>query len=160
MTVRTSSAPTTAALIGGHRVEYHQTGGWVRRTYMFGHRMQRGSGSRRRDRLSQSLFCLCSAGPARVCGTVPSGEKDEGTFSLDWNTRVTSDLLYYTRSSSAGKVMWVARQAIGLRRRQVVLREGGSFRPHPVRYVVNKPHTHASTLRGRAQATPRGADRG
>ena len=79
---------------------------------MFWHRMQRGSGSRRRDRLSQSLFCLCSAGPARVCGTVPSGEKDEGTFSLDWNTRVTSDLLYYTRSSSAGKVMWVARQAI------------------------------------------------
>ena len=132
MTVRTSSAPTTAALIGGQRVEYHQTGGWVRRKYMFGHRMQRGSGSRRRDRLSKSLFCLCSAGPARVCSRSPVVKRLKDQFSLDWNTRFTSDLLYCTRSSSAGAVMWVARRVVGLRRRQVVLREGSSTRPHPV----------------------------
>jgi len=119
MTVRTSSAPMTAALIGGQRVEYNQAGGCMRRTNMHWHRMQRGSGSRRRDRLSQSLFCLCSAGPARVCSRSPVVKRMKEGFSLGWNTRVTSDLLYYTRSSSAGAVMWVARQAIGLRRRQV-----------------------------------------
>ena len=118
MTVRTSSAPTTAALIGGQRVEYHQTGGCVRRTYMFGRRMQRGSGSRRRDRLSQSLFCLCSAGPARVCSRSPVVKRLKDQFSLDWNTRFTSDLLYCTRSSSAGAVMWVARRAVGKKGRK------------------------------------------
>ena len=106
---------------------------------MFGHRMQRGSGSRRRDRLSQSLFCLCSAGPARVCSRSPVVKRLKDQFSLDWNTRFTSDLPHCTRSSSAGAVMWVARRVVGLRRRQVVLREGGSFRPHPV--VIIKPYS-------------------
>ena len=115
MTVRTSSAPTTAALIDGQRVEYHQTGGCMRRTYMFGHRMQRGSGSKRRDRVSKSLFCLCSAGPARVCSRSPVVKRLKDQFSFDWNTRFTSDFLFCTRSSSAGAVMWVARQAVGLR---------------------------------------------
>ena len=132
MTVRTSSAPTTAALIGGQRVEYHQTGGWVRRTYMFGHRMQRGSGSRRRDRLSKSLFCLCSAGPARVCSRSPVVKRLKERFSLDWNTRFTSDFLLRERSSGRLTKRWVARRAVGLRRRQMVLREGRSFRPHPI----------------------------
>ena len=69
---------------------------------------------------SHNHCSACALQGRRACAArSPVVKRMKEGFSLGWNTRVTSDLLYYTRSSSAGKVMWVARQAIGLRRRQV-----------------------------------------